>query len=107
MHPYLKSSGYPEFSKESPLHQDYHVDIILEKVKKVLKRIHVLVVGPGLGRDPVMLDIAAKVIMEAVDLQIPLIIDAVCAVCRFIIHYAEKKTIETCVFAVILHQNEG
>ncbi|KAJ5256632.1 hypothetical protein N7478_012736 [Penicillium angulare] len=42
----------------------------------MLSRLHVLVIGPGLGRDPVTLDVVAEVIKEARSRSIPFVLDA-------------------------------
>eukprot|EP00658_Telonema_sp_P-2_P027346 TRINITY_DN21137_c0_g1_i1.p1 TRINITY_DN21137_c0_g1~~TRINITY_DN21137_c0_g1_i1.p1 ORF type:complete len:337 (+),score=82.27 TRINITY_DN21137_c0_g1_i1:55-1065(+) len=49
---------------------------IQSNVEQELSRVHALVVGPGLGRDPAMLDAARAVIRAARGLGLPLIIDA-------------------------------
>ncbi len=45
-------------------------------VKEVLPRLHVLVVGPGLGRDGLMLATAARVVRAARDAGLPVVLDA-------------------------------
>ena len=42
----------------------------------MLPRLHVLVIGPGLGRDPLMQDTVARVIRAARDKEMPLVLDA-------------------------------
>lgn len=42
----------------------------------MLPRIHVLVIGPGLGRDPLMQETCALVIKAAKEKGIPFILDA-------------------------------
>ncbi|OHE98133.1 carbohydrate kinase [Colletotrichum orchidophilum] len=42
----------------------------------MLSRLHVLVIGPGLGRDPLMQETVARVIRAARDRSIPLVLDA-------------------------------
>ncbi|KAF7542509.1 hypothetical protein G7Z17_g11517 [Cylindrodendrum hubeiense] len=49
---------------------------ISNKVIDMLPRLHVLVVGPGLGRDPLMQATVARVIRAARDLNIPMVLDA-------------------------------
>lgn len=51
-------------------------DKILPKVYSLLSRIHVAVVGPGLGRDELMLKTLELVILKLKLLKIPIIIDA-------------------------------
>jgi ATP-dependent NAD(P)H-hydrate dehydratase len=49
----------------------------LSTIEKLLNRIDVLVIGPGLGRDSTILEICSQIIKAARNLNIPLIIDAV------------------------------
>ncbi|KAI9809062.1 MAG: hypothetical protein M1825_002351 [Sarcosagium campestre] len=42
----------------------------------MLSRLHVLVIGPGLGRDPLMQDTCARVIQEARACDLPFVLDA-------------------------------
>jgi ATP-dependent NAD(P)H-hydrate dehydratase len=45
-------------------------------IKEMLSRLHVLVIGPGLGRDPLMQDTVALVVKAAREKGIPLVLDA-------------------------------
>lgn len=49
---------------------------IAESIIAMLPRLHVLVIGPGLGRDPLMHDVCARVIRAARDRGTPLVLDA-------------------------------
>ncbi|RKF79334.1 ATP-dependent H-hydrate dehydratase [Golovinomyces cichoracearum] len=49
---------------------------LAESVIKLLPRLHVLVIGPGLGRDSLMLDTCAIVIEAAKKRNMPLVLDA-------------------------------
>jgi ATP-dependent NAD(P)H-hydrate dehydratase len=49
---------------------------IAEAIIAMLSRVHVLVVGPGLGRDPLMQDTCALVIKAARDNSTPFVLDA-------------------------------
>jgi ATP-dependent NAD(P)H-hydrate dehydratase len=49
---------------------------IAKKVIDMLPRLHVLVIGPGLGRDPLMQDTCAKVIEAARKQNMPFVLDA-------------------------------
>lgn len=49
---------------------------VASNVISMLDRIHVLVIGPGLGRDELMQDTSARVIEEARKRNIPFILDA-------------------------------
>ena len=42
-----------------------------------LPKLTALVVGPGMGRDPLMLECASMIITEAKKLEIPLVLDGV------------------------------
>lgn len=50
---------------------------VVEKVDGLMQRLDVIVVGPGLGRDPGMLDMAALIIKRARCLGLYIVIDAV------------------------------
>jgi len=47
-----------------------------EEIISLLDRLHVVVLGPGLGRDSMMQDTAAKIIAEVRKRQMPLVVDA-------------------------------
>ncbi|CAI1534793.1 hypothetical protein SEUBUCD646_0K00770 [Saccharomyces eubayanus] len=70
VHPYLRMSN---------TNLDVNMDDQRGKINSILDRIHVVVIGPGLGRDPLMLksvkDII-KYILEKHEGKIPLVIDA-------------------------------
>ena len=51
-------------------------DAVAKSIIELLPRFHVLVVGPGLGRDPLMQSTAAKVIRAAREREMPVIMDA-------------------------------
>jgi ATP-dependent NAD(P)H-hydrate dehydratase len=70
VHPYLETT---DSAKE--MSGDV-VELCAKRVIEVFPRLHVLVVGPGLGRDDLMLKIAKKVVMEARIAGLPLVIDA-------------------------------
>ncbi|XP_017846239.2 ATP-dependent (S)-NAD(P)H-hydrate dehydratase [Drosophila busckii] len=48
----------------------------LEQIKPWLERLHVVVVGPGLGRDPKILNTASELIKLCLEADKPLVIDA-------------------------------
>lgn len=50
--------------------------VVAKSVEVVLPRIHSLVVGPGLGRNPFVLECAKHVITAAMELNLPIVIDA-------------------------------
>jgi ATP-dependent NAD(P)H-hydrate dehydratase len=68
VHPYLYDSN----------NKPWHVPIsdVVTKVEGLLSRIHVVVVGPGLGRDRVLLETASKIIESVRSQKKPLVIDA-------------------------------
>lgn len=51
-------------------------DKIASPIIDMLARLHVLVIGPGLGRDPLMQDTVEHVIRAAKERRIPLVLDA-------------------------------
>ena len=52
------------------------LDSVSSQVIAMLGRLHVIVIGPGLGRDEAMQDTCARVIEEAKKQQIPFVLDA-------------------------------
>lgn len=52
------------------------IDTVSEEVISMLSRIHVIVIGPGLGRDDTMQETCARVIKEARQRGIPFVLDA-------------------------------
>ena len=52
------------------------VESISAEVVKMLDRLHVVVIGPGLGRDEAMQETCARVIQEARKRGIPFVLDA-------------------------------
>ncbi|KAI9831364.1 MAG: hypothetical protein M1826_003537 [Phylliscum demangeonii] len=68
VHPYMRQSHHATAAETG--------SSVSAKVIELLARIHVLVIGPGLGRDPLMLDTCARVINAARRLQMPFVLDA-------------------------------
>lgn len=68
VHPYMRQS--------KNLAQNESVDSVSSEVVSMLSRLHVIVIGPGLGRDKLMQDTCAKVIEEARKQGIPFVLDA-------------------------------
>lgn len=56
--------------------QDRLIDKMVSEVTSLFDRMHVLIVGPGLGRCPLVLRAAARVINAAREASLPLVIDA-------------------------------
>ncbi|XP_024381787.1 ATP-dependent (S)-NAD(P)H-hydrate dehydratase isoform X3 [Physcomitrium patens] len=77
----------PELIVHPVLHESYDVgeigeeeisglkDKVLAEVGKWLQRFDCIVIGPGLGRDPILLDCVAAIIEEAKFKNIPLVLD--------------------------------
>lgn len=55
---------------------DTDPDKIAEGIVALLPRLHVLVIGPGLGRDPLMHAVCARVLRAARERNLPLVLDA-------------------------------
>ncbi|RLV96494.1 hypothetical protein JA1_000116 [Spathaspora sp. JA1] len=51
-------------------------DLVMPKVKGLLSRTDIVVVGPGFGRDPLMLKSLVRIIDEIKQLDLPVILDA-------------------------------
>ncbi|EDN06102.1 predicted protein [Histoplasma mississippiense (nom. inval.)] len=75
VHPILQSSNTLSSISNSPLPHP-HARALAEPVLSFLSRLHVLVIGPGLGRDPVTQEIVIEIIKEARSREIPIILDA-------------------------------
>lgn len=68
VHPYMR--------QQKNLARGETVESISEEVVAMLDRLHVVVIGPGLGRDPAMQETCARVIKQAREKNIPFILDA-------------------------------
>ena len=73
VHPLMRQSPS---SASATRDQDTDPEHISSRIIDLLPRLHVLVVGPGLGRDPLMLDTVASVIRAARGREMPLVLDA-------------------------------
>ncbi|KAI9296511.1 carbohydrate kinase [Neoconidiobolus thromboides FSU 785] len=56
--------------------KEEEMEEIVEECKQVLKRMHSIVIGPGLSRNKIMLEIAKRIILEAKKLELPIVVDA-------------------------------
>ena len=56
--------------------QEQLIQEMVSSVVETFDRLHVLIVGPGLGRCPLVLRAAAKIIAEAKERKLPMVIDA-------------------------------
>jgi len=68
VHPLMRQSSHAQTSDSA--------SSIGKAVSDMLPRLHVIVIGPGLGRDPLMQDTCAIVIENAKKAKIPFVLDA-------------------------------
>ncbi|KAH0526362.1 hypothetical protein TsFJ059_009692 [Trichoderma semiorbis] len=73
VHPLMRQSPPQNKSSED---EDSNPDHVARKIIDMLGRLHVLVVGPGLGRDPLMQATVARVIRAAREANMPVVLDA-------------------------------
>ena len=71
VHPLMRQSPAPGSSEKKPDPEQVASTII-----DMLSRLHVLVIGPGLGRDPLMHDICSRVLVAARKNKMPVVLDA-------------------------------
>lgn len=78
VHPLMRSSpASPATSgSSSTTSEECNARSIADRIIPLLDRLHVLVIGPGLGRDPLMQDTCALVIRAARDKGTPMVLDA-------------------------------
>jgi ATP-dependent NAD(P)H-hydrate dehydratase len=75
VHPLMRQSP-SQNQEQKPSEDETNPDSIASPIIEMLARLHVLVIGPGLGRDPLMQDTVARVIRAAKDKDMPLVLDA-------------------------------
>ncbi|KAK5152856.1 hypothetical protein LTS14_007963 [Recurvomyces mirabilis] len=68
VHPYMR--------QEKNFKSGETIDSVSEQVVAMLDRLHVVVIGPGLGRDPAMQETCARVITEAKKRGVAFVLDA-------------------------------
>ena len=68
VHPYMR--------QQKNISEKESGDSVSEEVVGMLSRLHVVVIGPGLGRDQAMQETCARVIKEARKQNIPFVLDA-------------------------------
>lgn len=68
VHPLMRQSMHAQSSDSA--------DTISESIIKMFSRLHVLVIGPGLGRDPLMQETCIRVLKAARKENIPFVLDA-------------------------------
>lgn len=78
VHPLMRSSPPKSgaSSSSSSATADTDADQIAEGIIALLPRLHVLVIGPGLGRDPLMHAVCSRVVRAARERCVPLVLDA-------------------------------
>lgn len=74
VHPLMRQSPSPQSSDESASSEP--AEKVASRIIDMLSRIHVLVIGPGLGRDPLMQDTVARVVEAARKQGTPVVLDA-------------------------------
>lgn len=75
VHPLMRQSP-SENQVPKPKEDETNPDLIATPIIEMLARLHVLVIGPGLGRDPLMQDTVERVIRAAKEKGLPLVLDA-------------------------------
>jgi len=68
VHPLMRQSSHASSSEDATS--------VAKSIIDMLPRLHVLVIGPGLGRDELMQETCAKVIAAAKEKNIPFVLDA-------------------------------
>lgn len=68
VHPYMR--------QQKNLNKEETIESVSEQVIGMLDRLHVVVIGPGLGRDPAMQETCARVITEAKKRKVSFVLDA-------------------------------
>lgn len=54
----------------------YLVSDMVEQVEDSMAKLHVLVIGPGLGRCPLVMEATSRIIRKAISMKLPLVLDA-------------------------------
>ncbi|KAK0657102.1 Ribokinase-like protein [Cercophora newfieldiana] len=73
VHPLMRSSPSPD---SIPSAADADPSQVASRIIALLDRLHILVIGPGLGRDPLMQETCARVIRAAKEKKLPMVLDA-------------------------------
>ncbi|KAF8426280.1 Ribokinase-like protein [Tirmania nivea] len=81
VHPYMRSTSASSPSSStgasiSDSEKEKEVSLALSRIIPLLSRLHVLVIGPGLGRDPIMHSTVAKLILAARERGLAMVFDA-------------------------------
>ncbi|KAJ1566378.1 hypothetical protein HK405_010072 [Cladochytrium tenue] len=73
VHPYLRNiSTYKDIAQSD----SQAITVIVQKVAEILERVHVVVIGPGLSRDPLAQAVAERILERVGTLGLPVVIDA-------------------------------
>ncbi|KAI1422662.1 H-hydrate dehydratase [Xylaria sp. FL1777] len=79
VHPLMRQSPTPSQTSSSSTpstDRDENPEQVAGRIIDMLSRLHVLVVGPGLGRDPLMQETCARVLAAARERKMPVVLDA-------------------------------
>ncbi|CAG9970701.1 unnamed protein product [Clonostachys byssicola] len=76
VHPLMRQPPPTASSSEGPKDSETDPKHVASRIIDIMPRLHVLVIGPGLGRDPLMQDTVALVIQAARTKNLPLVLDA-------------------------------
>jgi ATP-dependent NAD(P)H-hydrate dehydratase len=76
VHPLMRQSPPGAAGESQAQNPDADSEKVASKIIDMLSRLHVLVVGPGLGRDPLMQATVARVIRAARSEGMPIVLDA-------------------------------
>lgn len=76
VHPLMRSSPTAPSASLRGGDHDTDPDKVAGRIIPILDRLHVLVIGPGLGRDPLMQETCARVIRAAREKETPIVLDA-------------------------------
>jgi ATP-dependent NAD(P)H-hydrate dehydratase len=74
--PELMVTSFYDAEVNIPFEVDAEIDHGVERIIGAFPRLHVLVIGPGLGRDHIPMEIIQRVIVQAKEINMPMVIDA-------------------------------
>jgi ATP-dependent NAD(P)H-hydrate dehydratase len=75
VHPLMRQSPPSSQASSTPV-ADKDPEQVSSRIIEMLSRLHVLVIGPGLGRDPLMQETCARVLAAARERKMPVVLDA-------------------------------
>ncbi|KAI0404870.1 H-hydrate dehydratase [Xylaria palmicola] len=75
VHPLMRQTPPPSEASSTPA-ADKDPEQVSGRIIEMLSRLHVLVIGPGLGRDPLMHETCARVLAAARERRMPVVLDA-------------------------------